>query len=109
MDQYWRVLQQRVCRKCIDGNGGGDCRLPKGQTCAVQEFLPAVVRVVKSTRSDRYDDYVTALRADVCSGCREQDAAGVCRRREAVECALDRYYGLVLHVIEAVDAGEVPV
>ncbi len=108
MEQYWSALQDKLCRKCIDGDGRGHCRLPFGQTCAVQEFLPQLVETVKSLRSDRYDDYVVALRKNVCAGCAEQSSDGVCLRRNAVECALDRYYGLVLQIIESVKSETAP-
>jgi len=102
MEQYWSAIQDRVCPKCIDGDGAGNCRLPLDQSCAVQEFLPQIVQSVTSIRSDRYDDYVEALRKNVCAQCTEQTPEGICRRRNSVECALDRYYGLILQVIENV-------
>ena len=104
MEQYWGAIQDRVCRKCIDGDGLGNCRLALDQSCAVQEFLPQIVQSVLSIRSDRYDDYVDALRKNVCAQCQEQSHEGICLRRNSVECALDRYYGLILQVIENVKA-----
>jgi len=102
MEQYWSAIQARVCRKCIDGDGSGNCRLPLDQSCAVQEFLPHIVAAVNSIQSDRYDDYVDALRKNVCVQCAEQSPEGHCLRRNSVECALDRYYGMILQVIENV-------
>lgn len=100
MNHYWSAIQGRVCQKCIDGDGSGGCRLPLDQSCPVLEFLPQIVQSVTNTRSDRYDDYVDALRKNVCARCKEQAPEGVCLRRNSVECALDRYYGLILQVIE---------
>ena len=104
MEQYWNAMQDKVCRKCIDGDTLGNCRLPLDQSCAVQEFLPQIVQAVNSIRSDRYDDYVDVLRKNVCARCSEQSTEGVCSRRDSVECALDRYYGLILQSVENVNA-----
>lgn len=104
MENYWSAVQDKICRKCIDGDGRGNCRLPAGQPCALQEFLPQIVDTVTTTRSDRFEDYVKALRKNVCAECAEQSADGVCLRRNVVECALDRYYGHVLDVVEHVRA-----
>jgi len=106
MEQYWNAVQDKVCRKCIDGDRLGNCRLPLDQSCAVQEFLPQIVYAVKSIQSDRFEDYVDVLRKNVCAQCSEQAPDGACGRRNAVECALDRYYGLILQVIENVKTGE---
>ena len=105
MDQYWKAIQARVCHKCIDGDGKGNCMLPHDQLCALKEFLPQIVRTITSVKSDSIEDYVAVLRESVCSRCVEQDADGFCKRREIVECALDRYYGLVIQVIEETKAG----
>ncbi len=57
-------------------------------------------------QSVRMDDYVRALRAQVCTHCREQDAAGVCALRKHGDCALDAYLSLVIDAIESVDADD---
>ena len=35
MEQYWNLVQARVCHKCIDGDRKGNCLLPADQSCAV--------------------------------------------------------------------------
>lgn len=104
MEQFWSLIQKRICRKCIDGNGKGDCRLPAEQACAIQEFLPQIVQTVKSIDSDSYEEYVRALRSSICARCPGQGENGVCRKRDHLECALDRYYSLVLDMVEDVKA-----
>jgi len=107
MEQYWKLVQARVCHKCIDGDRKGNCLLPADQSCALRDFLPTIIETVMSVNSDSYEDYVTALRGSVCAECQEQGIDGVCRRRETVECALDRYYPLVIQVIEDMKTGVV--
>lgn len=105
MEAPWSLVQDKICRKCIDGDGRGNCRLPKGESCALQQFLPAIIETVQAIDWAPYEAYVNALRANVCSQCKEQNASGVCVRRDKLECALDRYFGLVIRVIDEVHAG----
>lgn len=103
MDPFWEPLRLRVCAKCIDGDGKGNCRLPKGDACALEAFLPELVTIVSTVKAYSYQKYVEALRATVCSQCDHQ-TNGRCNKRETLECALDRYFPVVLDVIETVKA-----
>ncbi len=105
MKTAWNLVQEKICRKCIDGDGTGNCRLPKEESCALQQYLPAIIETVQAIDWAPYETYVNALRTKVCSQCTEQDAAGACPRRDKLECALDRYFGLVIRVIDEVHAG----
>lgn len=100
----WDSIQHRVCPKCIDGNRKGDCLLLAGETCALKESFNEIVSAVSGVRSDRYEDYVVAIRSGICANCVHQDADGVCRKRNHLECALDRYLPLVIDVIDAARA-----
>ncbi len=100
MDHYWDAVQENVCRKCIDGDGRGNCRLAPGESCALQEVHPEVFALIGSLHATSYDAYVQVLRQKVCSVCNNQKADGTCRKRQSVECALDRYYPLVIEIAE---------
>ena len=100
MSTYWEEIQQRICHKCIDGDGKGNCRLPAGETCALKAFLPEIVSTVANVKTDSYDAYLGALRRHVCILCDWQTPDGVCKKRNDLECALDRYYPLVIEIIE---------
>lgn len=101
MELFWEPLRQRVCAKCIDGDGKGNCRLPQGEVCALEAFLPELVTIVSTVKTDSYQKYVEALRATICAQCNHQ-VEGKCNKRETLECALDRYFPVVLEVIETV-------
>lgn len=105
MKQYWSLIQDKVCRKCIDGDGRGNCRLPSTLSCALKESLPEIVRIARETEGGSYEDSVNALRAGICSRCVHQLGDGTCVLRSTLECALDRYYLLVLDVIDEVRLG----
>lgn len=102
MDHYWDALQERVCRKCMDGDGRGHCRLSREQSCTLHEFHPEVFALIGSLRETTYEPYVQALRQKICSACTRQEEDGTCRQRESLECPLDRYYPLVIEVAERV-------
>lgn len=100
MESYWELVREKICRKCIDGDGKGNCRLPVGETCALQVFFPEVVHTIQNVQGSSYDDYVKALRQNICRTCEHQLADGSCFKRDALECALDRYYPLLVTIIE---------
>ena len=101
---YWELLQARICHRCLDGDGKGNCRLPAGEECALKVFLPEIVGTITRMKSGSYHAYVNALRNQVCAHCDGQREDGTCSKRETLECALDRYYPLVIEVIESVRA-----
>lgn len=105
MEQYWDLIQARVCRKCLDGDGRGNCLLPATESCALRDSLSEIIRIARETDSGTYEDSVNALRSQICSRCSHQMNDGTCLKRDSLECALDRYYVLVLDVLDEVRAG----
>jgi len=103
MDRYWEAVRRKVCEKCLDGDGAGNCRLTPGQVCALQDHFPEVVNAVLSVKSGQVQPYVDALRLDVCAVCKQQSPEGTCRLRTQLDCGLDRYFPLVVEAIEAVN------
>lgn len=104
LEKYWKAVQERVCKVCIDSDplGNGVCRISEASMCGVKEYFPKIVKIVLSVKSDKMDDYIIALRENVCKECRETPD-GVCELRNSVECALDRYYPLIVQAIESVN------
>lgn len=107
IDDYWKMLQSRICRRCIDGDGTGACRLPAGEECQLHRFLPNIIASVLSVESESIDGYVDILRKNVCSSCDSQNASLVCQKRDQLACALDRYYPLVVEIVESVKKSDV--
>ncbi|MBI5474090.1 MAG: hypothetical protein HY961_17280 [Ignavibacteriae bacterium] len=99
-DEYWQAIQERVCAKCLEGDGKGNCRLAPDGYCALKTNFHKVVEVVNSVYSHSIVPYEEALRKHVCDNCRFQSLSGACAMRTEVECALDRYFPLIVEVIE---------
>jgi hypothetical protein len=95
LDEYWNAVQQKVCLKCIDGDGHGDCRLGTVEECALKANFPKIVETVLAVRSPDIEPYV-------CGDCRHQSSDGNCMLRNDIDCALDRYFPMVAEAIEEV-------
>lgn len=103
VEQYWQAISLKICPRCIDGDGKGNCRLPAGEACSVKAFLPQIISAVDKVHSTSMETYISALRSYVCSFCEHQSLEDMnCKKRNHLECALDRYYPLVVETIESV-------
>lgn len=102
LEQYWSAVQDRVCVNCIDSDGHGNCRLSGEEECGLKVHFSKMVETVLSVQSDRLEPYVDALRNNVCLSCRHQSPDGFCMIRSHLDCGLDRYFPLVVEVIEDV-------
>lgn len=103
LNQYWRAVQQRVCEPCIDGDGAGGCRLPRGQACALKTHFPEIVKAIRPVWSTEVQPYSDAIRRGVCISCKHQSPDGSCSVRTQLDCGLDRYLILAIEAIESVD------
>jgi hypothetical protein len=101
--KYLEEIQTRICPKCIDGDGHGNCRIAHGTECAMKRFLPEILEVVQSVNSTSMEPYEAALRTKVCGSCINQSPDGRCAIRDDVECSLDRYFPMIVQVIEELD------
>ncbi|MBX2990184.1 MAG: hypothetical protein KF749_03340 [Bacteroidetes bacterium] len=99
-EEYWEAFQARICVRCLDGSGDGHCRIAGDGFCAMKEYLPAVIEAVNSVYSHSIIPYEEQLRRHVCGSCKHQSSNGSCSLREEVDCALDRYFPLIVEVIE---------
>jgi len=59
-----------------------------------------VAEAIRSVNSDDINDYIAAVRRNVCSVCNEQATDGSCETRRQVQCALDAYLIPVVDAIE---------
>ncbi len=107
MEDEQRYLEEvlgRVCPRCIDrdGEGGGECRLSADAECMIRRFFPQIVEAVRSVYSTSMEPYVVALREKVCRTCLTPGESA-CAVRDDVECALDRYFPMIVETIEEMD------
>lgn len=98
--EYWDALQSKICVRCADGNGVGGCLIAPGHACALKTYLPQILEAVNSVYSSSIAPYEEQLRKKVCGVCTQAAADGACHLRDDVECALDRYFPLIVQVLE---------
>jgi hypothetical protein len=94
------IVRNRICKVCTSRTVNGDCGLENPSSCALFQLFPQVARAIQSVASDDIQQYVDAIRLQVCSVCADQDSAGRCETRQQVQCALDAYLLLVVDAIE---------
>jgi len=105
-EKYLQEIRQRVCSKCIDRTASGLCTASTFEACAINRYLPEIIDIVLSGPPAEYDEYVSRLRSKVCSACGRQSPDGRCDLRDDVECALDRYFPVIIEAIrDAAAAG----
>ena len=94
------LVRNRICGVCSDRKTDGTCGMEEPGQCALFRLFPQVAQAIQSTHSDHIDDYIDAIRRNVCTVCAAQDSDGDCAVREQVQCALDAYLLLVVEAIE---------
>lgn len=94
------IVRDRICRVCTSRTVSGDCGLEEPSSCALFQLFPQVAAAIQSVHSDDIQQYIEAIRREVCSVCAGQAADGSCETRQQVECALDAYLLLVVDAIE---------
>jgi len=94
------MVRSRICRECQLRTAQGACALPDPDRCKLFELFPLVAQAILATDSDDIQDYISAIRENVCSACLEQALDGNCALRGQARCALDAYLVQIVEVIE---------
>jgi hypothetical protein len=94
------IVRNRICPVCTERTAEGDCGLEKPSDCALFRLFPDVARAIQTVQSDDIQQYIDAIRKNVCSQCADQAFDGSCETRRQVQCALDSYLLLIVDAIE---------
>jgi hypothetical protein len=94
------IVRNRICKVCTERAVDGQCGLEEPSSCALFRLFPQVALAIQSVKSDDIQQYIEAIRRNVCSVCAEQAKDGSCETRQMVQCALDAYLLLVVDAIE---------
>lgn len=104
MNKYLTALKKNVCSVCIDSDNNGNCELSEQEICAVERFYPEIVEIIHSVQSSNMQDYISALRENLCTvHCRMDNETEICYLREDANCALDRHFPLIVETILRAD------
>jgi hypothetical protein len=94
------VVRNRICSVCTERTVESQCGLEQPSSCALFRLFPQVAQAIQSVESDDIQQYIEAIRRNICSVCAEQAGDGSCETRQQVQCALDAYLLLVVDAIE---------
>jgi hypothetical protein len=94
------IVRNRICNVCTERTVDGQCGLEEPSSCALFRLFPQVAQAIQSVKSDDIQQYLDAIRRNVCSVCADQASDGSCETRQEVRCALDAYLLLVVDAIE---------
>jgi len=94
------IVRNRICSVCTERTVDGNCGLEEPSSCALFRLFPQVAQAIQSVNSDDIQQYLDAIRRNVCSVCTDQANDQSCETRQQVRCALDAYLLLVVDVIE---------
>jgi hypothetical protein len=100
LEELEAIVRRRICGVCTDRNEDGTCGLEERANCALFRLFPLVARAIQATQSHDIQDYIDAIRKEVCSVCAQGEPGGSCEVRNEVRCALDAYMVLVVETIE---------
>lgn len=100
LDELERIVRTRICKECEVQAPQGACGGPEPAGCALFQLFPLVAQAILATDSENLDDYLQAIRENVCSVCIEQALDGSCELRGQMLCALDTYWLSVVGAIE---------
>jgi nucleotide-binding universal stress UspA family protein len=101
-ERYLQAIRQKVCTKCIDRTSSGLCAASTYEACAINRYLPEIIEIVLTTPGTGTEAGIARLRETICSVCHHQSPDGRCDLRDDVECALDRYFPLIVEAIQEV-------
>jgi len=94
------IVRNKICAVCTERTVAGNCGLEEPSSCALFRLFPEVAKAIRSVKSDDINQYIDAIRANVCSICTDRAADGSCETRQEVRCALDAYLIPVVDAIE---------
>ncbi|MGB9604419.1 MAG: hypothetical protein ACP5U2_00210 [Bryobacteraceae bacterium] len=100
LDELEALVRSRICRECEVRTPEGACALPEQESCKLFELFPLVAQAILATDSDDIQDYIRAIRENVCSVCLEQRLDGSCALRGQTRCALDSHLAEMVELIE---------
>ena len=101
---YEKIIKRRVCSKCIDFGEDGVCHTQDPNSCAIFRFLPELVAISERLHEFTMESYINAVRADICSKCRDKMPDAACELRGKIDCGLDRYLELIFEALDEANA-----
>lgn len=95
MNAAWESVRMGVCRRCIDGDAKGVCRLPDDEVCPLEVHFETVSKAIAAANRYSLENIVRDVRSSVCPRC-IYGTSERCAKRDTLECALERYLPVIV-------------
>jgi hypothetical protein len=95
-DEHLAALRTEVCSHCIERLPGAPPCGSKGKGCGIEEHVPKLAAICRSTDSPLMDPYIEKLHEEICPQCKNQDTS-MC------PCPLDYLLQLAVETVEKVE------
>ncbi|MFH0734954.1 MAG: hypothetical protein V1773_11045 [bacterium] len=105
MNKYLIALKKNVCSICCDSDEKGKCTLNNDEFCSIEIHIDQIVEVIHSSDNKNYQILYKNLKETVCKNCKAKTENGYCSVKEDANCSLERYFYLIVDIINKVDAG----
>jgi hypothetical protein len=105
MNKYKTALKKHVCTICCDSDEKGRCTLNENEVCAIDLYSDEIVDIIHQNNEKPFEEIQKVLRNKICSKCKT-GSKDCCNLREDANCSLDRYFYLIVDIVNKVDLGK---
>lgn len=102
IDNYEEAIRTRVCVQCIERTGRGICGMGKADECALNQFMPSLIKVANTIEAGSFDDYISAIHTEIV-GQSQEIPASLWTMEQEVELSLAPYLPLIIEAIAEVN------
>lgn len=106
MNIYRTALKKHVCTICCDSDQKGRCTLNDEEVCAIELYTDEIVDIIHENNDKPYEEIQNVLREKICAKCKTRSQDGHCYLKEDANCSLDRYFYLIIDIVNKVDLGK---
>jgi len=93
---YLLELREHVCRHCIERQPDCPPCAPHGKACGIEQHIPELVSICRTTDSLQMDTYIQQLHDNICQNCEYRD-------KPTCPCPLDYLLQLAVEAVERVE------
>lgn len=95
-DEYLLELREHVCSHCVARQPHCPPCAPHGVGCGIEQHVPQLVEICRTTDSALMDPYIEQLHDTICAECPNQDTPDC-------PCPLDYLLQLAVEAVERVE------
>jgi len=107
MNKYLKAIKTHVCSICCDSDEKGRCELTTEEVCAIELYIDDIVEIIHSNKDENFDTIYALLKEKVCKNCKTRTKDGYCYLKESANCSLERYFYLIIEIVNKVDLGKI--